>query len=326
MSKKYDNKDNKINNAELMFRRSLPLDVKVEKTKLRIREWHEFCGGAIYVSFSGGKDSTVILDIVRSIYPDVEAVFCDTRIEFPEIRKFVKKFENVIIIRPKMNFRTVIEKYGYPVISKRVCQYVRECYPTGKNEATRRLRLTGIKRDGTESKMSKLADKWHFLLDAPFKVSEQCCDWLKKKPFIEFAKDTGKFPITGMIASESRTRETVYMQMGCNWYHAKRPSSHPISFWTEQDILRYIVENGLEIASVYGDIVEEIGTLRLTGQQRTGCIFCGFGAHLRSPNQYQLLYDSHPKLWDFCINTLGYGEVLDYVGIPYKPEIKLFKS
>lgn len=77
-------------------------------------------GGQVYISFSGGKDSTVLLDLARRIYPDIEAVFCDTGLEYPEIRDFVKTFDNVTWIKPEMRFDKVIEKYGYPVIGKEV--------------------------------------------------------------------------------------------------------------------------------------------------------------------------------------------------------------
>ena len=88
---------------------ALPLDLKIPLTKRRIRDWvREFGTDGVYVSFSGGKDSTVLLHIVREMFPDVEAVFVNTGLEYPEIQKFVKTFENVTIMRPKMRFDEVI--------------------------------------------------------------------------------------------------------------------------------------------------------------------------------------------------------------------------
>lgn len=110
---------------ELQMLQALPLQAKVLKTKQRIREWvREFGEDGVYVSFSGGKDSTVLLHIVREMYPDIPAVFCDTGLEYPEIREFVKTWDNVIWLKPKMSFRKVIEKYGYPFISKEVSECV----------------------------------------------------------------------------------------------------------------------------------------------------------------------------------------------------------
>lgn len=106
---------------------SMPLDAKILMTQTRIREWvREFGESGVYVSFSGGKDSTVLLDIVRKMFPDIEAVFVDTGLEYPEIRQFVKTFDNVTILRPDMRFDEVIKKYGYPMISKEISKCVSE--------------------------------------------------------------------------------------------------------------------------------------------------------------------------------------------------------
>ena len=110
---------------DLQMKQALPLNVKILLTKDRIRQWvNEFGEDGVYVSFSGGKDSTVLLHLVREDYPDIPAVFCDTGLEYPEIREFVKTFDNVTWMKPKMNFKTVIEKYGYPFISKEVSECV----------------------------------------------------------------------------------------------------------------------------------------------------------------------------------------------------------
>ena len=110
---------------ELKIRQALPLDVKIRMTEQRIREFvSEFGVDGCYLSFSGGKDSTALMHIARSIYPDLPAVFVDTGLEYPEIRDFVKTFENVEWLKPKMNFKQVINKYGYPFISKEVSECV----------------------------------------------------------------------------------------------------------------------------------------------------------------------------------------------------------
>jgi 3'-phosphoadenosine 5'-phosphosulfate sulfotransferase (PAPS reductase)/FAD synthetase len=100
------------------------LDRKVRITQTRIIEWYTKFNGQVYVAFSGGKDSTVLLNIVRSLYPDVEAVFVGTGLEYPEIKDFVKTIPNVTTIRPKMQFADVVTKYGYPVIGKEISEAV----------------------------------------------------------------------------------------------------------------------------------------------------------------------------------------------------------
>lgn len=96
----------------------------------------------MYISFSGGKDSTVLLDLVRSEYPNVKAVFVDTGLEYPEIRSFVKTFDNVEILKPKKNFKQVIQEYGYPFFSKENAQKIYEIKHTG-SEILKHNRLHG---------------------------------------------------------------------------------------------------------------------------------------------------------------------------------------
>ena len=315
-----------MNINELKLMQNYPLELKVEKTKLRIKEWYEHYNGEVYVSFSGGKDLTVLLDIVRSMYPDIEAVFSNTGLEFPEIVKFIKTFDNVTIIKPKMTFKQVINEKGYPVISKSVSNCVRLAR---KNiaEGKETLRVRQIKGLEKGSKFNK--GKWEFLLDAPFLISEQCCDELKKKPMKEYQKKTGKVPFIATMADEGLLRQQRYLQTGCNAFNLGK--SQPMGFWTEQDVLQYIKQNNLTICSVYGEIREKgqiegqitidnnnYSELELTGEKRTGCIFCALGCHLeKEPNRFQRLKKTHPKQYNYCMNVLELDKVLNYIGVKY---------
>jgi len=116
---------NKHTKEELQELQALPLKVKIMKTKLRIREWvNQYGLNGVYVSFSGGKDSLALLHIAREIYPDIKAMHVNTTLEYPEIEKFVKTFDNVDIVKPELTFVEVIKKYGYPLISKEVAECV----------------------------------------------------------------------------------------------------------------------------------------------------------------------------------------------------------
>lgn len=111
--------------SDLKMMQALPLSVKILLTKRRIRDWvNEYGIDGVYVSFSGGKDSTVLLTIAREMYPDIKAVYVDTGLEYPEIREFVRTWDNVEWLKPKLTFKRVIEKYGYPFISKEVSERV----------------------------------------------------------------------------------------------------------------------------------------------------------------------------------------------------------
>jgi 3'-phosphoadenosine 5'-phosphosulfate sulfotransferase (PAPS reductase)/FAD synthetase len=288
---------------ELKQLQSLPLELKIQKSLLRIQEWYEYWNGDVYVSISGGKDSTVLLHLVRTIYPDVRAIFVDTGLEFPENREFVKTLDNVIWIRPKKTFKEIIEKYGYPVISKEQAQYIRE-YRQSKSEQLREKRWNGVGK----YKTGKISDRWKYLVDAPFKISEQCCYHLKEGPVMNFERRTGLKPYIGLLAADSARRKQIYLQTGCNIYDSKRPLSKPLSFWLEQDIWDYIHKYNIPYSKVYD-----------MGYERTGCIFCMFGIHLdKKPNRFQKLKETHPQLWEYCIYKLGLKDVLNYLGIHYQ--------
>ena len=398
---------------------ALPLNRKIQITQTRIIEWYQRFNGKVCISFSGGKDSTVLLHIARQIYPDIPAVFSNTGLEYPEIQRFVRSKDNIDIVTPSMRFDQVVSTYGYPLISKEVAEAIyyarrirsqtvnvereREREPSdrqaeaervgrdteaerGKHKETafrrkdlhgtrktkrsskpdafcrvnnceknggggehlirtstarnRRTVLTGrmrrvgvvengkigeggvfsnpVEQFGEKSQFNK--EKWLPLArDIPVMISHYCCFKMKKSPMKIHQHKNGYYPILGTLAEESRVRKQAWLRHGCNAFESKNPTSQPLSFWTEQDILAYIVENNVDIAAVYGEIVstDEFGNnyppidltgnprcnLRCTGCQRTGCIFCGFGFHLdKGETRFQRLAKTHPKQYEYSIS------------------------
>ena len=307
---------------DLIYLQKLPLDLKIMMTKARIREWVSHYGeNGCYVSFSGGKDSTVLLHIVRDIYPNIEAVFVNTGLEYPEIQLFVKSFDNVTILRPKMRFDEVIKKYGYPFISKEVSECVsqgRLAISSGK-DIYRLKKLNGTAKDKNGNKSLYNKEKWQPLLNVDFLISSYCCNFMKKKPAHEFLKKYNKVPITAQTAQESNLRTQQWLKSGCNAFNNKNPISNPMSFWTEQDVLHYIDYFKIPIATVYGDIIPDtvndgqlsidnsLVDLKCTGCQRTGCIFCGFGAHLeKGESRFERLKRTHPVQYKYCMGGGAY--------------------
>lgn len=345
---------------ELRQLQALPLRFKISMTAARIESWYaqyshyspdwddEIGPPGVYMSFSGGKDSTVLCHILKNyciaVY-DCPTVFVDTGLEYPEVRKFAVENADVVL-KPKMNFRQVILKYGYPVVSKNQARYIRDLQNAhGQNDATVNLRLTGYNRKGVYCPTMKLANKWHRLKDAPFKISEQCCDVMKKEPLRRYQKETHRMPIVGTMCCESQSREKAWLMNGCNAFEAKYPQSRPLSFWTENDVLMYLFLYKVPYASVYGKIRCKFNgkecpsraarrclseypdstkfEFYTTGVSRTGCMFCAFGAHLEScPNRFQQMHESHPTQYKYCMKPvdhggLGMAEVLDYIGVEH---------
>lgn len=373
--------DNKHTISDLHQMQSLPLNAKIQMTERRIAEWvDEYGVDGVYVSFSGGKDSTVLLSIARRLYPGIKAVFVDTGLEYPEVRRFVKQFDNVDWIRPKKTFKEVIEKHGYPFISKEVSECVygarkflragggdesfyRKLHGYGEYEKSKSGKITSIENSedwasipvrvkilygamtkgnipgGDRSAFN--CERYKFFIDCPWEISAECCKIMKKAPVHTYARKTKRKPITAQMASESRLRTQQWIKNGCNGFSMKSPISNPMSFWTEQDVLLYIYENKLPIASVYGEIVVDFHgmgqvdgqmslgdlyefekqrpLLKTTGCERTGCMFCGYGCHLeKSPNRFERMKETHPKQYDYIMKPvrdggLGYKEIIDWI-------------
>lgn len=276
---------------------ALSVEDKATYSKLIIQRFYVANRGKVYVSYSGGKDSTVLLHLVRSLYPDVPAVYSDTGLEFPEIREFVKATDNVIMIRPKMSFRRVIQEKGYPVVSKEVANIVGGAQ-RGKPYG---IKWTTISRE--ESSFSKAHYAW--LVDAPFQISADCCNELKKKPMKAYEKESNRHAIIGTKGVDSRLRMTNLQRYGL----ILNDKCTPLGIWTNEDIWAYIRAHNLPYCDIYDK-----------GYGSTGCIFCGFGI-MQDRNRFLKLKATHPKQWEYCMRPLDEGglgmrEVCDFLGIP----------
>ena len=128
---------------------ALPLQAKVNMSLNRIREWYDHWEGAVCVSFSGGKDSTVLAHLVHRIYPHVPLVFSNTGLEYPEIQAFARKM-GAEFIRPKMSFSEVISTYGYPIISKETAEAIQYARHIKKNVTPRNPKGTYIPKKRNE--------------------------------------------------------------------------------------------------------------------------------------------------------------------------------
>jgi 3'-phosphoadenosine 5'-phosphosulfate sulfotransferase (PAPS reductase)/FAD synthetase len=292
---------------DLIEKQGWSLEQKVDHTLGAIEQFYNRYSGNVYISFSGGKDSTVLLHIARLLFPNIKCVFADTGLEYPEIRDFCKQTENCTFVKPRRNFKWVIDNYGYPVISKKISMGVSR-YRNTKCELQKELRLHGgINPTSGMKQHPTVSRKWHYLIDAPFKISERCCDVLKKEPLITFEKETGLHPIIGTMAEESSLRVQQYLKHGCNAFDRDHPQSTPMMFWTEADVWLYIEKFSVPYCGIYD-----------LGYKRTGCMFCMFGiANESKPNRFEQMKATHPAQYNYCINKLGLGGVLDFIGIKY---------
>lgn len=271
---------------------------KIIQTRYLIRQTvNEFGLDKVYISYSGGKDSTVLSHIAKSMYPDILHIFSNTTNEYPETIQHIKWEQEqnntrIISVVPKdvhgklWIFKNVVEYYGYPIFSKRVSNAIRT-YQHALSDRTRQNSLDYIERN---------FKKYAKYKDLP--ISDKCCDRLKKDPLRRKAKELGlECSILGILASESYQRKKDWLEYGCNVFHQRKDNqSRPLSFWTNEDILEYIRIYNVRISKLYD-----------MGYTRNGCMYCGFGVHMEKDghNRYQKLKQTHPASYQYFINNFG---------------------
>lgn len=287
----------KIEATELHDRQKWSLNQKIDHSLGAIEQFYNHTGGKCVVMFSGGKDSTVLLHLVRRLYPDVMAIFVNTTNEFTEIVKFVRTVNNVTTLLPKVNFKHTVEEYGFPLISKKVAKaigYIK--YPSEKTENVRNLVLTGYNSKGLKCESYKLAKKWYFLKDVDFDITHKCCEVLKHKPFNEYKKTHEVYPFIGTMADNSQQRKGNYLKYGCNILNGSKSVSRPMSIWTDNDVWEYIERYNVPYCDIYDK-----------GEHNTGCAYCSFGCHLEKESRFERLRLREPKRYEQMMNLKNNG-------------------
>ena len=278
------------------------LELSIKQAIERIKKAYESTDGQIYLSFSGGKDSTVLAKLIMmaELPVSIPFVFANTGIELTAIKDFVTNFEydNVVIVKPRMPFGKILKEYGKPTISKlkseMLSTYQRHIDEPFSTARTYQL-ITGLRvKDGEIVEGSttrlKLADKhMHYLhADTEFKIANKCCAYLKKHPFEDFAKDNdmnGYF--SGVRVAEGGVRALKYnsctsiRKIGSKEYL----NSMPIYDWTDEMVEEFIKEYDIELSKAY----------TVYGCNRTGCSACPFAKDVKQ--ELKILYDYEPKMY-----------------------------
>ena len=307
----FDKKYNYVKSRKtlLTLLKALPLEVKIAKSKLLIQQAiNEYGRERIYVSYSGGKDSTVLSHLARQLYPDVIHLFSNTTCEYPEtIKQLIWERDvngmKLVICTPKdgkgkpWNFKRFVNDEGFSLFSKVVANAIRT-YRRAQTDTTKQNSIDYITR--RFKKYSDFKDK---------NISDKCCEKLKKYPLKQTAKKLNlDCSLIGTLAVESRQRESDWINYGCNVFNVKKDNQcRPLSFWTEEDILRYIKIHDLKISDLYN-----------MGYSRNGCMYFGFGIErdiVDGKNRYERLKTTHPNNYKYLVSN--FKDILDDCGIRY---------
>lgn len=229
-----------------------------------------------YLSFSGGKDSTILHYLLDMALPDnkIPRVFINTGIEYNDIVKFVKelasKDERFVIIQPTKPIKQVLETYGYPFKSKEHSLRVDQ-FNKGHNKNYIVKYTTGYEINGKKSAF--VCPKillYQFKERGKYHYSNLCCQKLKKEPAHKWAKANNKsIVITGMRAEEGGNRK----RLGCIiTQNGKVAKFHPLIKVDEQWENWFIERERVQLCKLYYPPYNF---------DRTGCKGCPFSLHLQ---------------------------------------------
>lgn len=327
--------------AAFRVKQQQPYEFKVAYAEARAWEFVNECGkrGLNYHVSVGGLDSITLLMFLRKIGIDCPAISVSALEDKSIIQ--VHKALGVERLQPLKAKPDIIREFGFPIISKEVAAKIEMLQnPTEKNKTVRHAIITGetgAYGGNRKNTRMKLANKWLQLFGgadpegaalgykkASIKVSSKCCYYLKEMPCDKWAKEHNSVPFLGLMASEGGRREKALMRNGCNYFGATAIRSAPFAIFSRQDLLRLALDVKAPVPEIYGEIKQCADcTLCTTKAQRTGCSMCGFGIQLeKRPHRFDLLYVRNPKEWHFWMYDMGWGEVLDYIGVPWRIESK----
>ena len=331
--------------VEQVFRenQAAPYEEKVSRAANLAWEFYNKMQGRCYVAV-GGLDSLTLLCFLRREGIHVPAVSVSS-LEDTSIQAIHREL-GVEALKPEKSKVEVLREHGWPVLSKEIAGKIDTLqHPTEKNRTVRHAIMTGeTGRQGgyrTGSRM-QLAKKWLELFGglaneeegthyqtAPFQVSDKCCYYLKETPCNRYAKQTGRYPYMGLMASEGGRREKALIRNGCNYISPTTARSCPFATFQRDDLLQLALDLQVPVPEIYGEIVrDKDGRLRTTKAQRTGCTMCGFGIQLeKRPHRFDRLREQAPKEWEFWMSHVmqdenglwyGWGRILDYIGVAWR--------
>lgn len=302
------------------------MEEKILKAIHRIEELYFKTNGQCYVSFSGGKDSTVVLALIKMsvdsmVLPQegIKAVFVDTGIELQATVDFVKWcksnwYQNIDIIKPEKSFGWIINNKGKPLKSKMKAPYLNAIYNHKETESMRRYILYGKTNSGKELRKMKLADKDMHMIHPLFEIeaTADCCKYMKKKPFYRYNKEHNmKGALQGIRLQEGGARQMNAKRRVdaggqlCTFTRNGIIIKAPIIDWTDKDVDDFINNYNVPLSDAYNKY----------GMTRTGCMGCPFALDINK--NLEILYKYEPKKYKASMFFLKDVYIAQNVKLPF---------
>jgi 3'-phosphoadenosine 5'-phosphosulfate sulfotransferase (PAPS reductase)/FAD synthetase len=297
----------KLKNAWIALNNTdnIPLDEKINASKRIIQKALNSCTHPT-ISWSGGKDSTVLLHMVRHFLPDIPTIFVDLDCLFPETKVYINELRtkwnlNLHTTRSEeYDFKSLTKKYGYPIFGKNIANNVERARRT--NNLRKQLSPFEVFLVKIQANISSKCSQ--FLLERPCKIKEH-----------EFRSDL-KF--IGLRALESRARVRLWADYGDiyvvkDYYGKAKPITkcNPISMWSEKDIWDYFERFKIPRCKIYE-----------MGYHRNGCWTCAMA--IRN-GQLKRLNNYNPELYYDLIYKSEMGEEIRRIKTLLEKESKYKK-
>lgn len=304
------------------------LDLKILNAMHRIEDLYNDSDGKCFVSFSGGKDSTVLLALIKmcedvlTVPPNgIKAVFFQTGIELGITNDFVKwvkenYYPNLDIIRPEKTFDWIIRNKGKPIKSKMKSGYLERWHRGSRTRTVVQNLVYGLSNQGKRAARTALADKDFHMIhdDFSIKISGNCCKYMKKMPSKKYAKEHEmKGIMTGLRSGEGGARDLnarVRKAEGhiCTFVRDGIIHKMPIIDWSDGDIEEFIEKYHVPLSRAYTEF----------GFRRTGCMCCPFSLQLDKDLEY--LFYHEPNRYKAAMHWLKDVYIAQNVILPFDEE------
>jgi 3'-phosphoadenosine 5'-phosphosulfate sulfotransferase (PAPS reductase)/FAD synthetase len=292
----------------------------------------------LFLSFSGGIDSTVINYIIKKNKLPIKHIFFNKDVENVYnrkiINKVIKQYKYIHKAEPKLTYNEIVYEYGFPIGNK---NFSKMCYRLNSyynNLNVNNLRdtfriITGytikdIINDKKISNLYKLNTKF-FYLAIKYPIQEKCCNILKKEPSKKII-EKGLIPIIGIMKSDSPARRKA---IELNYTNKKK--CFPLANWTKKDVIDYVQMENIEVSKSYED--RYIDNITIKGNSNTGCIGCHFGQNTNhciiknnkeiKISKFDIIKIERPKMYKSIMNMqhksgIKFKQVIDIYNLSKK--------
>ena len=352
----------KYSSDEAKMMLSLDFNIKEKMAMRRVADFIDYFGEErVYVSFSGGLDSLVVLNMARQLVgSSIKAIYLDTYMEIPSMREFVYSYGDKVdlkCLKPKKTLKKIIEDDGFCFPSKEVAMCINYMRNSNDKNSWAYKKMHGLDKNGNFSEFRQQYVKFLPVIDWDVVISDRCCFDMKHGIAQAYEKENDTHPLIGTRIEESRMRLEAWRKTGCITgetvlrekdgelveVKADRPACRPISIFTKQDVYRYLDKYNIILPSVYGELAE-VGSLPgqydiflfdknyVEDYSKKNYYCCGgtcnrtgcmfcLAGILKEPGRFKRMKNFNSKMFEYMLEELGMKKIISLIEREYHVRI-----